>query len=88
MVPWVDVWQVGGFLRVLRFPSPIKLTAQYDWNIIESGIKRHTPIQIGWCATGLSFSVATPVSSTNKTDSHEISEIFLKVALNNIHWTL
>jgi hypothetical protein len=22
-----DLWQVGGFLRVLRFPSPIKLTA-------------------------------------------------------------
>jgi len=22
-----DLWQVGGYLRVLRFPSPIKLTA-------------------------------------------------------------
>ena len=22
-----DLWQVGGFLRVLRFPPPIKLTA-------------------------------------------------------------
>ena len=22
-----DLWQVGGFLRVLRFPSPIKLPA-------------------------------------------------------------
>jgi len=22
-----DMWQVGGFLRVLRFPPPIKLTA-------------------------------------------------------------
>jgi len=24
---WSDLRQVGGFLRVLRFPSPIKLTA-------------------------------------------------------------
>ena len=22
-----DVWQIGGFLRILRFPQPIKLTA-------------------------------------------------------------
>ena len=22
-----DLWQVGGFLRVLRFPPPIKMTA-------------------------------------------------------------
>jgi hypothetical protein len=22
-----DLWQIGGFLRVLRFPPPIKLTA-------------------------------------------------------------
>jgi hypothetical protein len=33
-------------------------------------------------ATGLRFSPGTPVSSTNKTDSHDITEILLKVALN------
>jgi len=32
-----------------------------------------------WC-----FSPGTPVFSTNKTDLHEITEILLKVALNNI----
>jgi len=30
-----DLWQIGGFLRVLRFPPPIKLTAtiklKYCW---------------------------------------------------------
>ena len=31
-------------------------------------------------AAGLSFSQGTPVSSTNKTDHHDITEIFLKVA--------
>ena len=34
-------------------------------------------------ATGRCFSPGTPVSSTNKTDHHEITDILLKVALNN-----
>jgi hypothetical protein len=33
--------QVDGFLRVLQFPPPIKLTVTIYWNIVESGIKRH-----------------------------------------------
>jgi len=37
-----------------------------------------------WLATGLWFSPDTPVSSTNKTDRHNITEILLKVALNTI----
>jgi hypothetical protein len=36
------------------------------------------------CNRGLWVSPGTPVSSTNKTDSHEITEILLKVALNTI----
>ena len=35
-------------------------------------------------ATGRLFSPGTPVSSTNITDSHDIIEILLKVALNTI----
>ena len=39
-----DMRQVGVFLRVLRFPPPIKLIATiYNWNIIESGFKHHNP---------------------------------------------
>jgi hypothetical protein len=34
-----------------------------------------------WQVGGL-FSLVTPVSSTNKTDCHNITEILLKVALN------
>jgi hypothetical protein len=34
------------------------------------------------------FSPATPVSSTDKTDSHDITEILLKVALNTITLTV
>ena len=38
-----DLRQVGGFLWVLRFPPPIKLIPQYNWNIIESAVKHHKP---------------------------------------------
>jgi len=37
--------------------------------------------------TGLWFTPGTPVSSTNKTDRHDITEILLKVALNTIALT-
>ena len=37
-----------------------------------------------WRALTQWFSLGTPVSSTNKTDCHDITEIFLKVALNTI----
>ena len=40
-----------------------------------------------WIVTGLWFSPGTPVSSTNKTESQDITEILLKVALNTIKET-
>ena len=40
-----------------------------------------------WLATGRWFSSCTPVSSTNKTDRHDITEILLKAALNTIKQT-
>ena len=41
-----------------------------------------------WLAAGWWFSPGSPVSSTNKTDSHDIHEILLKVVLNTITLTL
>ena len=38
-----------------------------------------------WLATGLWFSLGTLVSSTNKADRHDITEICLKVALITIN---
>ena len=38
-----DLRQVGSFLRVLRFPPPIKLTITIKLNMVESGIKHHKP---------------------------------------------
>ena len=37
--------------------------------------------------TGRRFSQGPPVSSTNKTDRHDITEILLKMALNTIKQT-
>jgi hypothetical protein len=37
-----------------------------------------------WLAIGRWFSSGPPISSTNETDSHDITEILLKVALNTI----
>jgi hypothetical protein len=40
-----------------------------------------------WLATGRWFSPGPPVSSTNKTDRHDITEILFKVVLNTIKQT-
>jgi hypothetical protein len=40
-----------------------------------------------WLATGRWFSLGPPISSTNKTDYQDITEILLKVALNTIKQT-
>ena len=37
-----------------------------------------------WLAAGRWFSPGTPISSTNKSDRHDITDILLKVALNTI----
>jgi hypothetical protein len=40
-----DLRQVSGFLQVLQFPPPIKLTAMHDITeiFVESGVKHHKP---------------------------------------------
>jgi hypothetical protein len=40
-----------------------------------------------WLAAGRWCSPGTPVSSTNKTDRHDVTEILLKVALSTITLT-
>jgi hypothetical protein len=40
-----------------------------------------------WLAIGQWFSPGPPVSSTNKTDCHDIAEMLLKVALHTIKQT-
>jgi hypothetical protein len=38
--------QVVGILTVLRIPPSIKLTAQYNWNMVESGAKHHSSTRL------------------------------------------
>jgi hypothetical protein len=50
-------------------------------NCVTCGVKNKVYL---WLATGLEYSPDTPVSSTNKTDRHDITGILLKVALSTI----
>ena len=62
--------------------SPLKLWVQILWaHVLDTTLCD----KVGqWLVAGQWFSLNTPVSSSNKTDDHNISEILLKVALNTI----
>jgi len=64
----------------------------YSRNICKKAIHEYKAIQhyvIKFVSdlrqVGAWFSLGTPVFSTNKTDRHDIAEIFFKVALNTIN---
>jgi hypothetical protein len=65
------------------------LNGSYECNCV-SGYQKLKVCQ--WLSTGRWFSLGPPVSSTNKTDRHDITEILLKVASktnkrnNNLPW--
>jgi len=46
-----DLWQVGGFLRILQFPHQYNWPSRYNWNIVESGIKHHNQTLTSKCMT-------------------------------------
>jgi hypothetical protein len=75
-----DFQQVGGFLQVLRFPPPIKLTACSCYNFhltlwVESVLV--TTLYDTFLVAGQWFSSGTQDSSTNKTSHHHVTEILL-----------
>ena len=41
IVLYINLSEVGDFLRVLRFPPSITRTPWYSYNIVESGVKHH-----------------------------------------------
>jgi hypothetical protein len=73
--------QIGGFLRVLRFPPPIKLTATILKDITEILLKMALNILVS--DRSVVFS-GTTVFSNNETDHHDITEILLEVVFNTI----
>jgi hypothetical protein len=67
--------------------SPLKLWVWIPlrWGVLDTTLCDQV---CQWLATGRWFPLYTPVSSTNKTDRHDITEILLNVALNTISLTL
>ena len=63
--------------------SPLRL---WIWIPLRRGVLNTTLCAkvCQWIAVGQRFSLGTPVSSSNKTDCHGITEILLKVVLNTI----
>ena len=69
---------------VVVFTTTYAISAEVD----EVYSIQHYVIKVcQWLAIGKWFSSGSPVSSTNKTDRHDITEILLKVALNIINQT-
>ena len=97
----VMLWGLYILTRGRRDLMVVGFTTNYLWNQYLSPLKLwvRTPLRRGvldttlydkvyqWLATGRWFSPGTPVSSTNKTDCQNITEILLKVALNIINQT-
>jgi hypothetical protein len=81
-----DFRQVGGFLRVHQFHSPIKLTARYNRNSIESGVKHHKPTS-HYCFFGkeASLCINIKLSNTLRYCLFEHSLIQLLYSIKPIH---
>ena len=82
-----DFRKVNGFLRVSWFPPSIKLS-QYNWNIVESGIKYHNPKPnplLFLCSTYTYtiFPVIKKTTPINNTKIHIIleSSIFIRFSM-------
>ena len=70
-----------------RCLSPLKLWVQTPLlqGVFDSTLREKV---CQWLVTGRWFSQGTSVSSTNKADFHDITEILLNVALNTINQTI
>jgi hypothetical protein len=77
--------------------SYLKLWGSWIYNYLMSPDPVHGEVLVDttlcdqacqWLTAGQRFSPGTPASFTNKTDSQEIAEILLKVALNTKTTTL
>jgi hypothetical protein len=74
-IVWVSLLKHS---RLLSLPSD---TNSLRWDVLDTTLCDKV---CQWLGTGQWFSPGTPVSSTNKTDHHDIAKILLKVALSTI----
>ena len=77
---------------VVGFTTTYAISAYHHWccefkSRSGRGIQHYMIKFVRWHATGQWFSPGPPVSSNNKNDCHDITEILLKVALNTIKQT-
>ena len=82
-------WSYGSWIyNYLRnqYLSPLKLWVQIPprWGLLDTTLCDEGS---RWLPADQWFSTGTPVSSTNKCDHHDITEILLKVVLNTITLT-
>jgi len=74
---------VVGFITTWEISAYHHLSCEFEswswWGVLDTTLCDQV---CQWLAAGQWFSLGTPVSSTNKTDRHDIAEILLKVVLN------
>ena len=94
VIPETRAWR-GCDHMVVRFATIYAISAYHHWCCELESHSWRGVLDITFCdqvckwiATGRWFSLGTPVSSTDKTDRHDITEILLKAALNTITLTL
>jgi hypothetical protein len=66
-------------------PLTLWVPISFRWGVLDTTL---CDKDCQWLVAGWWFSPSTPVSSTNQTERHHITEILLKVALNTITLTL
>ena len=72
---------------VVGFTTTYAISAYHHWCCEFASRSGRSDKVCQWLATGWWFSPGPLVSSTNKTDRHDITEILLKVVLNTIKQT-
>ena len=76
---WTTTWVISAYYHPSCEFKPLSWWGVLDTTLCDKVCQR--------LVAGRSFSPHTLVSSTNKTDSHDITEILLKMALNIINQT-
>jgi hypothetical protein len=79
-------WSYGSWIIIYNYLcnrclSPLMLWVRLPLRVRSTTLRDKV---CQWLASGRWFSPSPPVSSTNKTDHHDITEILLKVALSTI----
>ena len=81
LVSFTYYWIYNYLCNQCLSPLPLWVWIPLRWGLLDTTLCDKV---CQWLATGLWFS---PVSSTNKTDRHDVTEILLKVVLNTINQT-